>query len=102
MQKANASVDILGVIKTMGMKSEAKGIMTGFFFILDPPGGLGACPLLGPLPRGGGGSKIGPNGWCSRIFFGRFDTNTEEKHEKCLPSARPLGRGAKSLGAWAF
>ncbi len=32
-------------------------------------------------------------------FFDRFDTTTEEKREKCLPSGG--GGSLKSLGAWA-
>ncbi len=32
----------------------------------------------------------------------QFDTTTEEKREKCLPSEGPPGGGGpKSLGAWA-
>ncbi len=57
----------------------------GFFLILGPPGGAGCLPTH--YPRGG--PKMAQMAGAARKFLYRFDTNTEEKREKCLPSAGP-------------
>ncbi len=56
--------------------------LPGFFLIL---GGWGCPPPL----RGRVGPKLAQMDGAAGKFLDRFDTNTEEIHEKCLPSAGP-------------